>query len=67
MAVDTSTSTTTTWDRWSHLTARGSTNGREVPGGLVAFFTMPSLVTVDPLIIGTAKDETGAFIGGHKW
>jgi AGZA family xanthine/uracil permease-like MFS transporter len=66
MAVDTSTGVTSSWDRWFHLSARGSTNGREVRGGLVTFFTMAYIVILNPLILGTAKDETGAFIGGSN-
>ena len=66
MAVDSPPSTTTSWDRWFHLSQRGSTNGREVRGGLVTFFTMAYIVILNPLIIGTAKDSTGAFIGGSS-
>ncbi|MBI1379174.1 MAG: NCS2 family permease [Frankiales bacterium] len=66
MAVDTTTATTSSWDRWFHLSERRSTNGREVRGGLVTFFTMAYIVVLNPLIIGTAKDDTGAFIGGSS-
>jgi AGZA family xanthine/uracil permease-like MFS transporter len=66
MAVDTTTSLATSWDRWFHLSARGSTNGREVRGGLVTFFTMAYIVVLNPLIIGTAKDQDGQFIGGSN-
>lgn len=51
-------------DRWFSLTARGSTYGREVRGGLVTFFTMAYIVVLNPLIIGTAKDVNGQFVGG---
>ena len=51
MAVDSSTRTTSSWDRWFHLSARGSTNGREVRGGLVTFFTMAYIVILNPLIL----------------
>ena len=55
---------TTGFDRWFELSARGSTYGREIRGGLVTFFTMAYIVVLNPLIIGTAKDVNGAFIGG---
>jgi AGZA family xanthine/uracil permease-like MFS transporter len=64
MALDTDTTTQSAWDRWFHLTARGSTNGREMRGGLVTFFTMAYIVVLNPLIIGTAKDVNGQFVGG---
>jgi len=51
-------------DRWFMLTERGSTYGREVRGGLVTFFTMAYIVVLNPLIIGTAKDMNGEFVGG---
>jgi AGZA family xanthine/uracil permease-like MFS transporter len=66
MAVDSATATTSSWDRWFHLSSRGSTNGREMRGGLVTFFTMAYIVILNPLIIGTAKDVDGAFIGGSN-
>ncbi|MFZ0158021.1 MAG: NCS2 family permease [Kineosporiaceae bacterium] len=37
---------------------------RELRGGLVTFFTMAYIVVLNPLIIGTQKDSTGALIGG---
>ena len=51
-------------DRWFELSARGSTYGREIRGGVVTFFTMAYIVVLNPLIIGTAKDVNGLFIGG---
>ena len=50
--------------RWFSLSARGSTYGREVRGGLVTFFTMAYIVVLNPLIIGTAKDMNGLYVGG---
>ncbi|MEI8057914.1 MAG: NCS2 family permease [Actinomycetes bacterium] len=69
MAVDTPPASppateTSSWDRWFHLSARGSTNERELRGGLVTFFTMAYIVVLNPLIIGTAKDVNGNFVGG---
>jgi AGZA family xanthine/uracil permease-like MFS transporter len=52
------------WDRWFHLTERGSTMGREVRGGLVTFVTMAYIVVLNALIIGTAQDINGEYIGG---
>lgn len=51
-------------DKWFELTKRKSTYGREVRGGLVTFFTMAYIVVLNPLIIGTAKDVNGLFVGG---
>jgi AGZA family xanthine/uracil permease-like MFS transporter len=53
-------------DRWFHVTERGSTLGREVRGGLVTFFTMAYIIVLNPLIIGTAKDADGSFLGGGR-
>ena len=52
------------FDRWFSLTARGSTYGREIRGGFVTFFTMAYIVVLAPLIIGTAKDVNGLYVGG---
>ena len=64
MAVDTPAPPKSSWDRWFHVSERGSTNGREIRGGLVTFFTMAYIVILNPLIIGTAQDKGGQFIGG---
>ncbi|MEI6230985.1 MAG: NCS2 family permease [Actinomycetes bacterium] len=65
MAVDTPPEVaTSSWDRWFELTKRGSNNNREIRGGFVTFFTMAYIVILNPLIIGTAKDVNGQFIGG---
>jgi AGZA family xanthine/uracil permease-like MFS transporter len=53
-------------DRYFGITARGSTVGRELRGGLVTFFTMAYIVVLNPLIVGTAKDATGATLGIGK-
>jgi AGZA family xanthine/uracil permease-like MFS transporter len=52
------------WDRWFSLTERRSTLGREVRGGLVTFVTMAYIVVLNALIIGTAQDINGQYIGG---
>jgi adenine/guanine/hypoxanthine permease len=64
MSAMTQTPPTSSVDRWFSLTERGSTYGREVRGGFVTFFTMAYIVVLNPLIIGTAKDVNGLFIGG---
>jgi AGZA family xanthine/uracil permease-like MFS transporter len=52
------------WDRWFHLRQRGSTVGREVRGGVVTFVTMAYIVILNALILGTAQDVNGQYIGG---
>ena len=47
------------FDRYFEITARGSTVGREVRGGLATFFTMAYIVVLNPLIIGSAVDGDG--------
>jgi AGZA family xanthine/uracil permease-like MFS transporter len=54
----------TALDRFFHISERGSTVGREIRGGVVTFFTMAYIVVLNPLILGFAKDSTGAFLGG---
>jgi AGZA family xanthine/uracil permease-like MFS transporter len=51
-------------DRFFSVTERGSTLAREVRGGLVTFVTMVYIVVLNPLIIGTAPDKNGHFLGG---
>src|SRR5450759_3324999 len=51
-------------DSFFQITQRGSTVSREVRGGFVTFFTMAYIVVLNPLIIGTQPDSTGAFLGG---
>ena len=51
-------------DRYFKITERGSSVSREVRGGVVTFFTMAYIVVLNPLILGFAKDSSGAFLGG---
>jgi AGZA family xanthine/uracil permease-like MFS transporter len=51
-------------DRFFSISERGSTPIREIRGGLVTFVTMVYIVVLNPLIIGTAPDQHGAFLGG---
>lgn len=52
-------------DRYFEITARHSTVGREVRGGLVTFFAMAYIIALNPLIIGTAADSRGLLITGQ--
>ncbi|MGI8762043.1 MAG: NCS2 family permease [Jatrophihabitantaceae bacterium] len=53
-----------TLDRFFKISERGSSVPGEIRGGLVTFVTMVYIVVLNPLIIGTAKDATGHFLGG---
>ncbi|XVU25875.1 NCS2 family permease [Actinoplanes sp. CA-054009] len=46
----------TAFDRFFEISARGSTLGREVRGGLATFFTMAYIVVLNPLILGGGID-----------
>ncbi|MBU2667621.1 NCS2 family permease [Actinoplanes bogorensis] len=48
------------FDRFFEISARGSTLGREVRGGLATFFTMAYIVVLNPLILGNGVDGDGA-------
>ena len=56
--------TSTGLDRFFSISARGSNVTREIRGGVVTFVTMVYIVVLNPLIIGTAKDVNGHFLGG---
>ena len=65
--ADTKESTTTTQpglDGYFRITARGSTFGQEIRGGLTTFFTMAYIVVLNPLILGYVPDKNGNFLGG---
>lgn len=51
-------------DRYFKISERGSSLAREVRGGVVTFFTMAYIVVLNPLVLGFAKDSSGAFLGG---
>jgi len=51
-------------DRFFSVSERGSTMSREVRGGVATFFTMAYIIVLNPLIIGTAQDADGNFLGG---
>ncbi|GAA4220736.1 AGZA family xanthine/uracil permease-like MFS transporter [Streptosporangium album] len=47
-------------DRFFELTARGSSVGQEVRGGLTTFMAMAYIILLNPIILGGAADVTGA-------
>ncbi|MGU3433565.1 NCS2 family permease [Actinomycetes bacterium M1A6_2h] len=49
-------------DRFFDITGRGSTVSREIRGGVTTFVAMAYLIVLIPLIIGDAKDVTGAML-----
>lgn len=53
----------TALDRYFHISARGSSIGAEIRGGLAAFFAMSYIVVLNPLIIGTGQDASGTVLG----
>jgi AGZA family xanthine/uracil permease-like MFS transporter len=50
------------FDRFFEISARGSSVGREVRGGLATFFTMAYIVVLNPLILGAGVDAVGAIL-----
>ena len=53
------TGTRNSFDRYFEISARGSTVGREVRGGLATFFTMAYVVVLNPLILAGGTDADG--------
>ncbi|TDE22969.1 NCS2 family permease [Actinomadura sp. 6K520] len=47
-------------ERLFELTARGTTVPRELRGGVTTFFAMAYIILLNPIILGGAKDITGA-------
>ncbi|MFI6319320.1 NCS2 family permease [Nonomuraea sp. NPDC050556] len=47
-------------DRFFDLTGRGTTVGREVRGGITTFVAVAYVILLVPIILGGAKDVTGA-------
>ena len=66
METTTKKTGTSAWDRYFHMTERGSNLGTEVRGGVVTFVTMAYIVVLNPLIVGTAKDINGNYPGGGQ-
>ncbi len=50
-------------DHFFEITARGSTIGAEVRGGLVTFIAMAYIVVLNPIILSGAADVTGHKLG----
>jgi AGZA family xanthine/uracil permease-like MFS transporter len=48
------------FDGFFELSGRGTTVAREVRGGLTTFITMAYILLLNPIILGGAKDVTGA-------
>jgi AGZA family xanthine/uracil permease-like MFS transporter len=48
------------FDQYFEISARGSTVAREIRGGLATFFTMAYIVVLNPLILSASADQTGA-------
>ncbi|MCL2463759.1 MAG: NCS2 family permease [Micrococcales bacterium] len=49
---------TNAFDRFFHITERGSSIGTEIRGGFVTFFTMAYIIVLNPIILG-GKDGGG--------
>lgn len=64
MSNGTAVTGTNALDRYFLVSARGSTVGREVRGGIVTFLTMAYIIVLNPLILGYVPDSTGAYLGG---
>ncbi|QFG25746.1 NCS2 family permease [Actinomadura sp. WMMB 499] len=47
-------------DRFFDLSGRGTTVPRELRGGVTTFFAMAYIILLNPIILGGAKDVTGA-------
>ncbi|MFD9032481.1 NCS2 family permease [Streptomyces sp. NPDC059567] len=53
-------------DRYFEISARGSTFGREIRGGLATFFTMAYILVLNPIILGSAEDKFGHQLSGAQ-
>ncbi|SDJ60789.1 NCS2 family permease [Streptomyces indicus] len=47
-------------DRYFRISQRGSTVGREVRGGITTFMAMAYIILLNPVILSSAQDVTGA-------
>src|SRR5262245_56572825 len=50
------------FDRFFEISARGSTVTREIRGGLATFFTMAYIVVLNPLILAAGADKNGTHL-----
>lgn len=55
---------TRTLEQYFKISARGSTIGREVRGGVVTFLTMAYIIVLNPIILAGVADKDGNFLGG---
>ncbi|MFD7324504.1 NCS2 family permease [Streptomyces sp. NPDC059875] len=53
-------------DRYFAISARGSSFGREIRGGLATFFTMAYILVLNPIILGSAEDKFGHTLSGAQ-
>ncbi|QUH00471.1 NCS2 family permease [Saccharopolyspora erythraea] len=53
-------------DRFFQITRRGSTMSRELRGGLTTFVAMAYIVMLNPLILGSSTDATGAALTSEQ-
>ncbi|MCB2412962.1 NCS2 family permease [Demequina sp. TTPB684] len=51
-------------DNYFSISARGSSFGQEVRGGLTTFLTMVYIVVLNPIILANVPDNTGTYLGG---
>ncbi|WP_030393590.1 MULTISPECIES: NCS2 family permease [Kitasatospora] len=49
-------------DRYFRIGERGSTLSREIRGGIATFFTMAYILVLNPIILASATDMTGAHL-----
>lgn len=52
-----------TIDAFFHITARGSTFGKEIRGGFVTFFAMAYIIVLNPIILASGVDKYGHHLG----
>ncbi len=53
-----------TLDSYFSISARGSSFGQEIRGGLTTFLTMVYIVVLNPIILAGVPDNTGHYLGG---
>ncbi len=51
-------------DKYFSISARGSSFGQEIRGGLTTFLTMVYIVVLNPIILSGVPDKTGTYLGG---
>ncbi|WP_316526826.1 NCS2 family permease [Kitasatospora brasiliensis] len=53
-------------DRFFRISERGSTLSREIRGGVATFFTMAYILVLNPIILGSGTDITGAHLNSAQ-